>query len=69
MRPGWERAIARTPSHLTSNAQADSSAGSVESLASIGSMKSGISSAVGSVGGSMRWIIQSFSARPAWNSA
>jgi len=37
-----ERAIARIPSHLISNAHLDSSAGSVESFASIGLTKRGI---------------------------
>ena len=59
-RPGSECAIARTPSHLISNAQRPSSGGSGPAVASIGATCSGIGSAVGSAGGSMRWIIQSF---------
>jgi hypothetical protein len=41
-RPGVQRAIARIPSHFTSNAHLDSSAGSVESFASIGLTNGGI---------------------------
>ena len=68
-RPGSEYAIARTPSHLISYAQPSSFAGSSPSLASIGTTCSGIGSRAGSAGGSIRWISQSFSLVPAWNSA
>ena len=68
-RPGSEYAIARTPSHLISYAQPSSFAGSVPSLAIIGTTCSGIGSRPGSAGGSIRWISQSFSLLPAWKSA
>lgn len=42
-RPGSQRAIARIPSHLTSNAHSDLSDGSTESFASIGVTNWGIS--------------------------
>src|SRR5260370_463094 len=59
--PASTRAIARMPSHLTSNPHASSGVGSLEvSLASIGSIFCGIGLRSGSCGGSMRWIIQSF---------
>ena len=59
-RPGSEWQIARTPSHLTSWAQRSSSRGRGPSRASMGATFAGMGSAVGSAGGSMRWIIQFF---------
>ena len=59
IRPGSEYTSARTPSHLISYAQRPSSGGSAPARASIGLMCSGIGPRFGSVGGSMRWIIQS----------
>ncbi len=72
--PGWAYAIARTPSHLTSNDHCDSGLASVFSTpgsASIGTILAGIGSRSGSAGGSIRWIIQSLAAsgpRPIGNS-
>ena len=68
-RPGSEYAIARTPSHLISNAQPLSVAGRSPSLAIIGTTCAGIGSRSGSTAGSMRWMSQSFSLFPAWKSA
>ncbi len=59
IRPGSLKQIARTPSHLISNAQRSGSGGSAaDDRASIGTTRSGMGSASGSAGGSMRWIIQ-----------
>ena len=63
-RPGSECAIARTPSHLISNAQRSSSLGSGPRRAIIGTILSGIGSRVASAGGSIRWIIQFFGSSP-----
>ena len=64
-RPGWAYAIARTPSHLTSNDQSRCRGGSaVELRAIIGTTCSGIGTRSGSSGGSIRWISQSFPRSP-----
>ena len=56
-RPPSTKRIARTPSHLISNAQFSSSAGSLPATASMGLMESGRASA--RVDEPCRWIIQS----------
>ena len=63
-RPGSECAIARTPSHLISNAHAASSRGRSPRRAIIGTTLSGMGSRVASAGGSIRWIIQFFGFSP-----
>ena len=61
MWPWSQNATVRIPSHFTSKPNCSSRGGSFPLRASIGLMRSGIGSYAGSSGGSMRWIIQSFS--------